>query len=114
MSSEVIKTDDTDAFDGHFGAIKILNPKLKAISRIEVVTNSGACIKNKRYTDENDFKADEIVLTIDYSSDETARLNQGSNTLNVVAFDKQGRQLTSPQTFVFNARNGVISKNGRF
>lgn len=114
MSNSIIKTDDTDAFGGHFGVVKILNPKSKAISRIEVVTNSGTCIKNKQYTDENDFKTGEIVLIIDYSSDETARLNQGANTLNVVAYDNQDRQLTSPQTFIFYARNGVITKNGRF
>ena len=113
MSNPIIRTDDTDAFGGHFGKITIHNPDLIEISKIEVVTNSGTCIKNKRYTDDNDFKRDEIVLMIDYSSDETKRLNQGANTLNIVLYDKHNKQKTCLKTLTFYAQNGVIQKNGK-
>lgn len=113
MNNTIIKTDDTDAFGGHFGTITLRNPQLIPIKKIEVVTNSGACIKNKPYTDSNDFKADTFVITVDYTSEETARLNQGANTLNVVFYDINGKQKTCPQTLTFYAQNGVITKNGK-
>lgn len=113
MSKPIVKTDDTDAFGGHFGTIKIHNKDLRPISRIEVVTNSGACIKNKSYTDSDNFLREWIELTVDYSSEETTRLNQGANALNLVAYDLNGKQKTCLQTLTFYAQNGVISKNGK-
>ena len=111
--SNIFMTDDTDAFGGHFGTIKISNPRLVPISRIEAVTNSGACIKNKIYTNNNNFLQELIEITIDYSSKETALLNQGANTLNIVVYDIAGKQKTCPQTLTFYAQNGVITRNAK-
>ena len=111
--SSIIMTDDTDAFGGHFGTITIHNPKLVPISRIEAVTNSGTCIPNKSFTDANNFLRELIEITIDYSSKETAKLNQGANTLNIVTYDIAGKQKTCPQTLTFYAQNGVITRHGK-
>ena len=113
MSNPIIKTDDTDAFGGHFGIIKVHNPDLRPISKIEVITNSGTCIRNKTYTSINNFLQEWIELTVDYSGEETSKLNQGANTLNLVAYDLNGKQRTCLQTLTFYAQNGVISKNGK-
>lgn len=111
--TNIIMTDDTDAFGGHFGTIKIRNKLMVPISRIEVVTNSGTCIPNKKYTDENNFLRELIEITVDYSSEETSKLNQGSNTLNIVTYDIANKQKTCPQTLTFYAQNGVISRHGQ-
>ena len=113
MNNTIIKTDDTNSFGGHFGTITIHNPQLIPISRIEVVTNSGACIKNKPYTDSNNFLRELIELTVDYTSEETTRLNQGANTLNVVMYDINNKQKTCLKSLTFYAQNGVITKNGK-
>lgn len=113
MSRPIIKTDDTGAFGNSFITITVKNPKLYPISKILAVTNSGVCIPNKEFTDENNFQTETITLTLNYSSDETAKLNQGANILNVVAYDEQNRQYTCPQVLTFYAQNGVISRNGQ-
>lgn len=111
-SNAVFKGDDTGAFGNQFLTITVKNSKLYPISKILAVTNSGACIDNKPFTDADNFQREEIELVVNYSSKETVKLNQGANTVNLVVFDEQGRQKTCPQTLVFYAQNGVISRNG--
>lgn len=114
MSSNVIfKGDATDAFGNNFITITIHNPLLYPISKIEAITNSGCCIDNKPFEDESHFTTETIELVVNYSSAESVKLNQGANTLNIVAYDMQGRQKTCPQTLTFYAQNGVITKNGQ-
>lgn len=115
MSSNVIfKGDATDAFGNNFIEITVHNPYLYPISKIEAVTNSGCCIPNKPFTDDvSHFATETITLSVNYSSKESVKLNQGANTLNIVAFDMQGKQKTCPQTLTFYAQNGVISRNGQ-
>lgn len=112
-SNAVYKTDDTGAFGNSFITITVKNPNLYPISKILAVTNSGTCIENKPFTSADNFQREEIELVVNYSSQETAKLNQGANTLNLVAYDEQGRQKTCPQTLTFYAQNGVISRNGQ-
>ena len=109
----IYKTDDTGAFGNAFITITVKNPNLYPISKILAVTNSGCCIPNKVFTDENDFQTETITLTVNYCSAETAKLNQGANTLNIVAYDEQNRQSTCAQTLTFYAQNGVISRDGQ-
>lgn len=111
-SNTIFKTDDTQAFGNNFLEIDIENPLRYEISKLVVVTNSGACIPNKIYTDDNNFTTENITLYVNYSSQETAKLN-ATNVLNVVAYDMQGRQITCAETYTFYAKNGVILKNGR-
>lgn len=114
MSSNVIfKGDATDAFGNNFITVTVHNPLLYPISKIEAITNSGCCIENKTFTDPDNFTRENITLTVNYTSNETLKLNQGANTLNVVAYDEQNRQKTCAQTLTFYAQNGVISRNGQ-
>lgn len=112
-SNAIFKGDDTGAFGNQFITIKVKNPLLYPILKLEAVTNSGSCISNKKFTDENNFQQELIELTINYTADETVKLNQGSNVLNLVAYDMQNKQYTCKQSLTFYAKNGVISKNGR-
>jgi hypothetical protein len=113
MNNAVFKTDDTGAFGNSFITITVKNPNLYPISKILAVTNSGCCIDNKVFTDPDNFQREEITLTVNYSSDESAKLNQGANNLNLVAYDDKNRQKTCPQTLIFYAQNGVITRNGQ-
>ena len=79
-----------------------------SISKL-VLSINGGCI-TKTFTDANNFQAEEIVLRINFDSTETAKLNV-SNTVNLLAYDAQGRQTTCKQTASFSAKNGVITKN---
>lgn len=110
-SNTVFKTDDTGAFGNKFIKIKVLNPRLYPVSKILVVVNGGVCIRPKELTDENNFQRAEIILTVNFLSNETAKLN-ATNVVNVVAYDMQGLQYTCHQSFTFSAQNGVILKNG--
>lgn len=109
INQPIYKGDDTGAFGNQFITITINNPDLYSMSKIEVVTNGG-CIPTKTFIDEsgNNFQTQNIVLTINYLSDETAKFN-ATNTVKVVPFDMQGLHKTCPQTLVFNAQNGVIN-----
>lgn len=113
MADAVYKTDDTSAFGNNFITITVHNPDLYPISKILAVTNSGVCIENKVFIDPDMFQTETITLYINYSSDETTKLNQGANILNLVAYDDQNRQKTCPQTLTFYAQNGVLSKDGK-
>ncbi len=113
MDNTLFKTDDTAAFGNAFITITIHNPNLYPISKILAVTNSGCGIANKVFTDPNNFQSETVEIVVNYNSEETAKLNQGANILNIVAYDEQGRQKTCPQTLTFYAQNGVISRNGK-
>lgn len=104
--------DDTGAFGNNFLTIKVQNPLLYPISKIEFVTNSGMCIPNKIFTNENNFQIETITLTVNYTSEETSKLNI-TNTGNLIAYDMQNQQYTCKQSITFYAENGVISKNGQ-
>lgn len=108
----IFKGDDTGAFGNQFITITVKNPQLYPISKLVAVTNSGCCIPDKVFTDPDYFQTEEIELTVNYSHAETVKLNS-SNTLKMVAFDMNNLQKTCPQTLVFYAQNGVISKNGQ-
>lgn len=112
-SNAVFKGDDTAAFGNNFIKITIQNPDRYPISKIEAVTNSGCGISNKPFTDPGMFQTETITLYVNYSSEETTRLNQGANTLNLVAYDEQKRPRTCAQTLTFYAQNGVILRNGQ-
>lgn len=112
MANPIFKGDDTGAFGNQFITITINNPELYPISKIEAVTNSGACIPNKVFTDESNFQTENITLTLNYNSDETPKLN-ATNVLNIVAFDMSGKQYTCSQSLTFYAKNGVITRNGQ-
>lgn len=109
----IFKSDDTSAFGNTFITIKVKNPLQYPISKLVAVTNSGIGIPNKVFVDPNQFQQEEIEINVNYSSEETVMLNQGSNILNLVAYDAQGKQSTCPQSLTFYAKNGVISKNGK-
>lgn len=108
----IFKGDDTGAFGNQFITITVKNPLLYPISKIKFVVNGGNCIKPKVFTDENNFQTEEITLTVNFTSDETTKLN-ATNTANLVAYDMNGLQYTCPQTLTFYAQNGVITKNGQ-
>lgn len=108
----LFKGDDTGAFGNNFITVTVKNPLLYPISKIEFVTNSGNCIPIKTFTNENNFQTEEITLTVNYSSEESSRLN-ATNTGNLVVYDMNGKQSTCPQTLTFYAKNGVILKNGQ-
>lgn len=110
--SAIFKGDDTGAFGNQFITITVKNPLLYPISKLVAVTNSGGCIPEKTFTDENNFQTENIELTVNYSSDETAKLN-ATNTLKLLAYDMQDLQKTCPQTLTFYAQNGVTRKNGQ-
>lgn len=105
----IYKGDDTGAFGNNFITVKVKNPNLYPISKIEVITNSSTCIPPKSFTDENYFQVETITLRVNYTSEETPKLNS-SNIVNLVAYDMQNRPSTCPQSLTFYAKNGVISR----
>ena len=109
----IFKGDNTGAFGNKFITVTVKNPQLYPISKLVAVTNNGIYIENKPFTDENNFQRENIELVINYSSEETPKLNQGANVLNLVAYDMSDKQYTCPQSLTFYAKNGVISKNGQ-
>lgn len=114
MANAIFKGDDTRAFGNHFLTITVKNPLKHAISKMEFVTNDDMSgIPAKPFTDENNFQVENITLTVDYSSEETSKLN-ATNTGNLVVYDMLGRQTTCPQSLTFYAKNGVISRNGQY
>lgn len=112
MSEAIFKGDDTGAFGNNFITITVHNPLQYPISKIEFITNGGTCISPKPFRDENNFQQEEIELTVNYSSDETSKLN-ATNVGNLVVYDINGKQSTCQQSLIFYAKNGVISKNGQ-
>ena len=112
-SNAIFKGDNTGAFGHNFITITVHNPNQYPISKIEFVTNSGACIVPKPFTDPNNFQQETIELVINYDSTETPKLKNGANVGNLVVYDMEGRQTTCQQSLTFYAKNGVISKNGQ-
>lgn len=113
MANAIFKGDDTNAFGNHFITITVKNPLRYPISKIEFITNDGMSgIPVKPFTDVNNFQVENITLTVDYSSEETAKLN-ATNTGNLVVYDMSGKQSTCQQSLTFYAKNGVISRNGQ-
>ena len=108
----VYKGDDTGAFGNQFITITVKNSNLYPILKLVAVTNSGCCIPDKVFTNENHFQTETIELTVNYTSNETEKLNS-TNTLKLVAYDINGLQYTCSQTLTFYAQNGVIRKNGQ-
>lgn len=111
-TNAIFKGDNTAAFGNNFITITINNIAQHPISKIEVVTNSGCRIKNKIFTDENNFLQETIILKVNYDSEETCLLN-ATNVLKVAAFDELNRQYTCPESLVFYAKNGVICGYGK-
>jgi hypothetical protein len=108
----VFKGDNTAAFGNNFITIMVKNPLLYPISKLLFVINGGDAIDPKEFTDEDNFQREEIILKVNLDSDETKKLKD-KNTGNLIAYDMQGQQATCVQTLIFNAKNGVIYKNGK-
>lgn len=113
MNNSIFKGDDTRAFGNNFITIKIANKQRYQVLKIEVLTNNSACIPSKFYTDPDYFVRDEIELVVNYTSEETPKLNQGANVVNVRAYDMNGYPNTCSQSLTFYAKNGVICNNGK-
>ena len=111
--ADVTKGDDTRAFGNDFITIKIKNKLGYQISKLEVITNSSVCIPPKPYTDASYFTDENIELKVNYTSEETPKLNNGANVVRVVAYDMNNYPYTLPQSKTFYAENGVIRRNGR-
>ena len=107
--ASIFKGDDTRAFGGNFINIKVNNPDLYKITKLVFVVNGGTITKT--FTDEDFFQTEETTLTVNFSSEETARLTN-VNVGNLLAYDENGYQATCIQSVQFNAQNGVIN-NGR-
>lgn len=112
MSNAIFKGDDTSAFGNNFITINVSNPLLYPISKIIAITNSGVCIANKPFTDPDNFQRENIILHVNYSSQETAKLN-ATNTLNLQVYDMNNKPTTCQQSLVFYAKDGVLTKNGQ-
>ena len=110
MAQGIFKGDNTGAFGNNFITIKIKNPDLFKINKVVFSVNSG-CIK-KTFTDPNYFMQAETILTVNFDSSETMKLNEGANVGNVIYYDEQDRQDTAPQSIRFFAQNGVIKNVG--
>lgn len=109
----IYKGDDTRAFGNNFILVKIKNKLGYQISKIEAITNSNMCIPPKVFTDPTFFVQEDIELTVNYTSEETLKLNNGANILRVVAYDMNNYPYTLPQSLTFYAQNGVIKRDGR-
>ena len=114
MTEAIFKGDDTRHFGNNFITIKIKNKHAYEVSKIEAITNASACIDPKSFTDPDNFARENIEIVVNYTSEETPKLNNGSNVLNLVAYDMHNYPYTLPQSLTFYAQNGVIHKNGRF
>lgn len=101
----IYKGDDTGAFGNNFVKITVKNPLLKPISKIVFTINAGVIVKE--YTDETNFVAEDIIIVVNLSSDETSRLG-ARNVGNVLCYDMLGKRYTCRQTLTFSAVNGVI------
>lgn len=108
-TNAIFKGDDTGALGNKFITIKLKNPELYPISKLKFVVNGGCCIAPKVFTDENNFQQEEIELVVNFSSEETSKLN-ATNTGNLVGYDMENKQFTCPQTLTFTAKNGVLCK----
>lgn len=106
-SNAIFKGDSTAAFGGNFLTIKVLNPKLYKISKLLFCVNGGTIQKPFKGADYNYFQSEEIILTVNFTSQETQRLS-ASNVGNLIAYDENGLQETCVQSVRFNAQNGVI------
>lgn len=109
MSSNAIyRGDNTASFGGNFLTIKVKNPQLYKISKLLFVVNGGAIQKIFKGADYNYFQSEEIILTVNFTSQETLKLG-AANVGNLVTYDENGLQLTCKQSVRFNAQNGVIN-----
>lgn len=108
-TNAIFKGDDTGALGNRFITIKLKNPELYPISKLKFVVNGGCGIAPKEFTDENNFQQAEIELVVNFSSEETSKLN-ATNTGNLVGYDMENKQFTCPQTLTFTAKNGVLCK----
>lgn len=109
----IYKGDDTRAFGNNFITVKIKNKLGYQISKLEAITNSNTCIPPKPYTDPTYFVQEDIELVVNYTAEETPKLNNGANILRIVAYDMNNYPYTLPQSLTFYAQNGVITKDGR-
>ena len=109
VTNAIFKGDDTGALGNKFITIKLKNPELYSISKLKFVINSGCGIAPKEFIDENNFQQEEIELVVNFSSEETSKLN-ATNTGNLVGYDMENKQFTCPQTLTFTAKNGVLYK----
>ena len=108
MTDAIFKGDNTAAFGGNFLTIKVNNPDLHAISKL-IFSVNGGCIQKPFYgKDYNNFQEQEILLSVNFDSSETSRLN-ASNVGNLIAYDENGLQYTCIQSCKFYAQNGVIT-----
>lgn len=110
MNNSIFKGDDTAAFGNNFITITVKNPQLVEISKLVFSVNGGQIIRT--FTDETNFKSENITLQVNFDSEETAKLNN-VNTGNLIAYDMLNRQCTCQQSMTFTAKNGVICKNAR-
>ena len=108
-TNAIFKGDDTGALGNKFITIKLKNPELYPISKLKFVVNGGCGIVPKEFIDENNFQQEEIELVVNFSSEETSKLN-ATNTGNLVGYDMENKQFTCPQTLTFTAKNGVLCK----
>lgn len=108
-TNAIFKGDDTGALGNKFITIKLKNSELYPISKLKFVVNGGCGIAPKEFTDENNFQQEEIELVVNFSSEETSKLN-ATNTGNLVGYDMENKQFTCPQTLTFTAKNGVLCK----
>lgn len=108
MGQGIYKGDNTAAFGNNFLTIKIKNSDLLKLNSV-VFSVNGGCLQ-KKFTDPNYFMQPETILTVNFDSSETMKLNEGANVGNVIYYDEQDRQDTSPQSIRFFAQNGVIKR----
>ena len=101
----IFKGDNTASFGGDYLTIKVKNEHLFKISKLIFVVNGG--IIQKPFTDEDYFQRAEILLKVNFTSEETQKLN-ASNVGRLVAYDEFNQQRTCFQSVSFNAQNGVI------
>lgn len=106
--SAIFKGDNTGAFGNNFLTIKVVNPDLHQISKLLFSVNGG-CIQKPFYgKDYNYFQQEEIVLSVNFDSKETQKLN-ATNVGNLIAYDEHGNQYTCIESVKFYAQNGVIT-----
>ena len=106
-SNSIFKGDDTAAFGGNFLTIKVLNPQLFKISKLIFSVNGGIIQKPFKGEDYDYFQAEERILIVNFTSQETQKLS-ASNIGNLIAYDEHGLQETCVQSVKFYAQNGVI------
>ena len=102
----LFRGDNTSAFGNNFITIKVKNPDLMPISKIIFVVNGGQI--KKTFTDAENFAREETLLTVNFDSNETAKLS-AVNVGNLVTYDIMNRQSTCPQSLTFYTQGGVIN-----